>query len=171
MIRYRYDMQSADEAGENRHPGAVMNQLCVLRGVRMLSADALAIADCWLFEVDRELEPLPPFLRRVEETCTCTRVVSARGVVRGLARAADCPIHGRRHEPLSSMAATPVRVAVGGNVPRFGKEHTAWAERLAAKLDALSKEAFDSVDDPVGHAYRHAAAMVRGEQDENGDPT
>lgn len=60
--RYRYELYSADDAGERRHPETV---------IREVAPDAfdlmpVSIADCWMFRA-KEIVNLPPFIVEVPE--------------------------------------------------------------------------------------------------------
>lgn len=53
MVRYRYELQTADQAGEKRHPEIVIREH--FPDVREMEGHA--IGDCWLFEATERDAP------------------------------------------------------------------------------------------------------------------
>ena len=56
----RYNMIDAYNAGEKRHPHLVIKELCAARNAKLLNAEGVSIADCWLFDVDVPSNPAWP---------------------------------------------------------------------------------------------------------------
>jgi hypothetical protein len=51
LMRLRFDMIGAHEAGRREHPQRVIMDDCERRGVRPFNFEPVPIGDCWLFEV------------------------------------------------------------------------------------------------------------------------
>lgn len=62
MKHYRYDLISAylDEVKEN--PQAVMEKLG-----KIIKCESCPIADCWVFRMEKEINPLPSFLSELDD--------------------------------------------------------------------------------------------------------
>ena len=60
----RYDVIQGYECGISEHPQEQMRLL----GYKLLDSVPQIIADCWLFTVDRFIEPLPPYLSKIKYT-------------------------------------------------------------------------------------------------------
>ena len=59
-----YCLHTAHDCGINEHPQKQMMNL----GYKLLNSIPQSIADGWEFTVDRFIEPLPPYLRKIRYT-------------------------------------------------------------------------------------------------------
>lgn len=57
-----YDLIEAYECGINEHPQRQMTKL----GYRVIAAVAQSLYDSWWFTVEDFIEPLPPYLTKIE---------------------------------------------------------------------------------------------------------
>lgn len=69
MFVYRYDYLSANECGITEHAITQMENL----GCKIVAAEPVPIADCWMISVEKELESLPPYLKKVDFVFTSRR--------------------------------------------------------------------------------------------------
>lgn len=53
MIEFRYELQTAFDAGESSHPQAVVRRLAQRYGFQVVKATPHPIGDCWLFTFDK----------------------------------------------------------------------------------------------------------------------
>lgn len=63
MKNYIYDMIGAFYAGVKEHPQIDMENL----GYKVIKAVPVAIADCWCFRVENEIENTPSYLDEKED--------------------------------------------------------------------------------------------------------
>lgn len=61
---YRYDVIGADlDYGVNGHPQKVMKEL----GYNIVRSMPFPIADCWIFRVSNHVDPIEPYLTRLDD--------------------------------------------------------------------------------------------------------
>lgn len=64
MCHYRYDLISADiDWGVRVHPQQDLKD----RGYSWIASEPFAIADCWIFRFDKELDNPPGYLTRISD--------------------------------------------------------------------------------------------------------
>ena len=64
MKNYRYDIIGADlDYGIKEHPQKQMEKL----GFKVVKAEPVPIADCWIFGVENDIEDVPKYLRRISD--------------------------------------------------------------------------------------------------------
>lgn len=63
MPELRLDLRNAYESGETEHPQILMKKL----GYNILKSEPIPIADCWIFEVEELILPLPEYLKLLED--------------------------------------------------------------------------------------------------------
>lgn len=120
-------------------------------------------------EVSATFDPLAAEMQcdpkvRAQKQQDVSRIIEAAIVVcRELVLDTEPRLYDAVHDLATALAVADIRVP---HLPSLEKDR----DSLSHQLDALASEAYSEADDPRGNAYRHAAAMVRGEQDENGNP-
>lgn len=62
MKHYRYDLISAYLDGVSEHPLEVMKKLG-----KIIKCESCPIADCWVFRMEKEIYPLPNYLRELDD--------------------------------------------------------------------------------------------------------
>ena len=62
MKKYRYDLIGADlDYGVKEHPQKQMKKI----GFNVVKSEPIPIADCWIFEVDNDIENIPGYLEEI----------------------------------------------------------------------------------------------------------
>lgn len=58
MIELRFDLITAYNCEVKEHPQKVMKEL----GYDLIKSEPVPIGDCWIFTVEKVIEPLPKYL-------------------------------------------------------------------------------------------------------------
>jgi hypothetical protein len=67
--RVRYSYQTAFDNMESRHAQAVIRDFAKLYNFKIIDAESIPIADCWIFTIEGNKFPehWPPFVTVIEE--------------------------------------------------------------------------------------------------------